>query len=150
MRGVCKGTLFEHNRLGGGTMNRVKIREYVFKLLFCNEFHDAEEMPEQYKLFLDNLDEVDEDDREYITSRVTDIAHRLDSIDKKINDVSVGWSTDRMSKTDLTIIRLAYYELKIDEDIPEKVAIDQAVELAKKYGSDDSPAFINGVLAKLF
>ena len=131
-------------------MNRVKIREYVFKLLFCNEFHDAEEMPEQYKLFLDNLDEVDEDDREYITSRVTDIAHRLDSIDKKINDVSVGWSTDRMSKTDLTIIRLAYYELKIDEDIPEKVAIDQAVELAKKYGSDDSPAFINGVLAKLF
>lgn len=131
-------------------MNRVKIREYVFKLLFCNEFHDAEEMPEQYKLFLDNLDEVDEDDREYITSRVTDIAHRLDSIDKKINDVSVGWSTDRMSKTDLTIIRLAYYEMKIDEDIPEKVAIDQAVELAKKYGSDDSPAFINGVLAKLF
>lgn len=131
-------------------MNRVKIREYVFKLLFCNEFHNAEEMPEQYKLFLDNLDGVNEDDREYITSRVTDIAQRIDSIDKKINDISVGWSTDRMSKTDLTIIRLAYYEMKIDDDIPEKVAVDQAVELAKKYGSDESPSFINGILAKLF
>ena len=131
-------------------MNRVKIREYIFKLLFCNEFHNEEEMPEQYKLFLDNLDEANEEDREYITSKVTDIAQRLDSIDEKINDVAVGWSTDRMSKTDLTIIRLAYYEMKIDEDIPEKVAVDQAVELAKKYGSDDSPSFINGILAKLF
>ena len=55
-----------------------------------------------------------------------------------------------MSKTDLTIIRLAYYEMKIDDDIPQKVAIDQAVELAKKYGSDESPSFINGILAKLF
>ncbi len=55
-----------------------------------------------------------------------------------------------MSKTDLTIIRLAYYEMNMDEDVPKKVAVDQAVELAKKYGSDDSPAFINGILAKLF
>lgn len=131
-------------------MNRVKIREYVFKLLFCNEFHNPEEMPEQYKLFLDNLEEVSEDEREYISSRVTDIANRLECIDKKINDVSVGWHTKRMSMTDLTIIRLAYYEMKIDEDIPEKVAIDQAVELAKKYGSDESPSFINGILAKLY
>ncbi len=131
-------------------MNRVKIREYVFKLLFCNEFHSAEDMPQQYRLFLENLNEADEDDRKYIIEKVTDIAGRLDSIDKKINNVSVGWKTDRMSKTDLTIIRLAYYEMKIDDDIPQKVAIDQAVELAKKYGSDESPSFINGILAKLF
>ena len=131
-------------------MNRVKIREYVFKLLFCKEFHSAEDMPQQYRLFLENLNEADEDDRKYIIEKVTDIAGRLDSIDKKINNVSVGWKTDRMSKTDLTIIRLAYYEMKIDDDIPKKVAIDQAVELAKKYGSDESPSFINGILAKLF
>lgn len=131
-------------------MNRVKIREYVFKLLFCNEFHSAEDMPQQYRLFLENLNEADEDDRKYIIEKVTDIAGRLDSIDQKINNVSVGWKTDRMSKTDLTIIRLAYYEMKIDDDIPKKVAIDQAVELAKKYGSDESPSFINGILAKLF
>jgi len=55
-----------------------------------------------------------------------------------------------MAMVDLIIIRLAYYEMKMDEDIPQKVAVDQAIELAKKYGSDDSPAFVNGILAKLF
>ena len=131
-------------------MKRADIREYVFQLLFCNEFHNKDEMPEQYRLFLDDLKEAKEKDKEYISSRVTDIAGRIDDIDKKINDVSVGWTTDRMSKTDLTIIRLAYYEMHIDEDVPKKVAVDQAVELAKKYGSDESPSFINGILAKLF
>lgn len=131
-------------------MKRAEIRENVFKLLFCNEFHNAEEMPEQYRLFLNNLEESSEKDRAYISSRVTNIVQKLDEIDKKINDVSVGWSTGRMSKTDLTIIRLAYYEMKMDEEVPEKVAVDQAIELAKKYGSDDSPSFINGILAKLF
>lgn len=131
-------------------MKRAEIRENVFKLLFCNEFHSVEEMPEQYRLFWDNLEGVSEKDKDYISSRVTDIAVKIAEIDKEINKVAVGWSTDRMSKTDLTIIRLAYYEMKMDEQVPEKVAIDQAVELAKKYGSDDSPSFINGVLAKLF
>lgn len=131
-------------------MKRAEVRENIFKLLFCNEFHNAQEMPEQYRLFLDALEECTESNRTYIQTKVTDIAGHLDEIDKEINKVSVGWSTDRMSKTDLTIIRLAYYEMKMDEDIPEKVAVDQAVELAKKYGSDESPAFVNGILAKLF
>ncbi len=131
-------------------MKRAEVRENIFKLLFCNEFHNAQEMPEQYRLFLDTLEECTESNRTYIQTKVTDIAGHLDEIDKEINKVSVGWSTDRMSKTDLTIIRLAYYEMKMDEDIPEKVAVDQAVELAKKYGSDESPAFVNGILAKLF
>ena len=52
-----------------------------------------------------------------------------------------------MSRVDLTVLRLAVYEMKFDEDIPEKVAINEAVELAKKYGGDESPAFVNGVLA---
>ena len=78
------------------------------------------------------------------------IAEKIDEIDEAINKAAVKWTTDRMSKVDLTILRLAYYEMKIDEDIPEKVAVDQAIELAKKYGTDDSPSFVNGVLAKLF
>ncbi|MCI9125732.1 MAG: transcription antitermination factor NusB [Eubacterium sp.] len=131
-------------------MKRAEIRECVFKLLFCNEFHNKEDMPEQYRLFLDNIQEAGEEDSAYISSKVTDIAKQIEDIDQKINEVSVGWSTDRMSKTDLTIIRLAYYEMNMDEDVPKKVAVDQAVELAKKYGSDESPAFINGILAKLF
>ena len=114
-------------------MNRVKLRENTFKLLYCNDFHNRSEMPKQYDLFWEETPEVSEED-----------------IDEAINKAAVKWTTDRMSKVDLTILRLAYYEMKIDEDIPEKVAVDQAIELAKKYGTDDSPSFVNGVLAKLF
>lgn len=55
-----------------------------------------------------------------------------------------------MGKVELTILRLAYYEMEYDDEVPKKVAIDQAVELGKKYGSDSAPGFINGILAKLF
>ena len=60
-----------------------------------------------------------------------------------------GWKTGRMGKAELAILRLAVYELKYDEDVPVKVAINEAVELAKKFGGDESPAFVNGILAKL-
>ena len=63
--------------------------------------------------------------------------------------ITVNWTTRRMGKVELTILRLALYEIKHDDDVPEKVAINEAVELAKKFGGDDSPAFINGILAKL-
>ena len=74
----------------------------------------------------------------------------IEEIDKKINEVAVGWSTERMSKVDLTILRLAYYEMKMDEEVPQKVAIDQAINLAKKYGGEESSSFVNGILAKLY
>ena len=71
------------------------------------------------------------------------------TLDEKINGVAEGWKTKRMGKAELTILRLASYEMKYDDEIPEKVAINEAVELAKKFGGKDSPAFINGILAKL-
>lgn len=128
------------------------MREYTFKLLFCNEFHEKSEMPKQYDLFLDNLENtvLNEEDRDYITKKVTDIINHKAEIDGALDRVSVGWTTQRMAKVDLTILRLEYYEMKMEEDIPQKVAIDQAVELAKKFGSDDSPSFVNGILAKIF
>ena len=101
-------------------------------------------------MFWEETPEVSEEDRKFISNRVDAIAEKIDEIDEAINKAAVKWTTDRMSKVDLTILRLAYYEMKIDEDIPEKVAVDQAIELAKKYGTDDSPSFVNGVLAKLF
>ena len=133
-------------------MNRAKLRECTFIVLFSNDFHEMSEMPKQFDLLIDNLEEfhADENDKIYITNRVADIVKNINEIDKNINDVSVGWSTKRMSKVDLTILRLAYYEMKLDDDVPQKVAIDQAVELAKKYGSDESPSFVNGILAKLY
>lgn len=60
-----------------------------------------------------------------------------------------GWKTSRMGKVDLTLIRLAVYEMKFEEDVPAGVAINEAVELAKAYGTDDSSSFVNGILAKL-
>ena len=66
-----------------------------------------------------------------------------------MNKASKGWKTSRMGKVDLTILRLASYEVLFDEDVPGKVAINEAVELAKKFGGDESPAFINGVLGKV-
>lgn len=131
-------------------MNRIKLRENIFKLLFCQEFHSPEEMHKQYNLYWESEEIYDEKDRDYISEKVKNITDKISEIDKKISEVAIGWSLERMSRVDLTIMRLAYYEMKFDEDVPEKVAIDQAVELAKKYGTDQSPAFINGILAKLF
>lgn len=70
-------------------------------------------------------------------------------LDKKIDEVAEGWKTRRMGKVELSILRLAVYEMKYDEEVPEKVAINEAVELAKKFGGSDAPAFVNGILAKL-
>lgn len=131
-------------------MNRIKLRENIFKLLFCQEFHSPEEMHKQYEFYWDNEEIYYEEDRDYITEKVKNITDKISEIDEEIGKVAIGWSIDRMSKVDLTIMRLAYYEMKFDEDVPDKVAVDQAVELAKKYGTDQSPSFVNGILAKLF
>ena len=77
------------------------------------------------------------------------MSEKLSDIDGRINAVAKGWKTERMGKAELAIIRLAVYEMLYDEDVPVKVAINEAVELAKKFGGDDSPAFVNGILAKL-
>ena len=130
-------------------MNRRSLREQVFKLLFRVEFNAKEEMEEQCHLFLEHEDvEISEKDAEYIIGKFTEIHDRLEEIDKMIDEKAKGWSTDRMGKVELTIIRLAVYEMKFDEAIPEGVAINEAVELAKKYGTDESASFVNGVLAK--
>lgn len=129
-------------------MTRRALREQVFMMLFRVEFHDTEEMTEQVDLF-DEAEECSEKDKEYILTKFNNILEKIDEIDAAINEVSKGWKTKRMGKVDLTLIRLAVYEMKYEEDIPVKVAINEAVELAKQYGTEESPAFVNGVLAKL-
>ncbi len=130
-------------------MTRHELRENTFKMLFHKEFHDDAALEEQYNLFMDTLEDMSEENKEYVHSRVFDIISKLSDIDKSIEEVSEGWNLSRMGKVDLTIIRLAYYEMKYDESVPSKVAINEAVEIAKKYGGDESPAFVNGILAKL-
>lgn len=130
-------------------MNRRALREQIFKLLFRVEFNNKEDMELQCDLFFDDEENAaSEKDMEYIKGKFTKIAEKLTEIDAMINETAKGWSTDRMGKVDLTIIRLAVYEIKFDEAVPTGVAINEAVELAKKFGQDGSAGFVNGVLAK--
>ncbi len=130
-------------------MNRSELREQVFKLLFRVEFNSKEEMSEQEELFTTTSDnEFSKADGDYVREKYEKIAEKLDEIDEAINKETSGWDTGRMGKVELTIIRLAIYEIRYDETVPTGAAINEAVELAKKFGQDGSPAFVNGVLAK--
>lgn len=130
-------------------MSRHELREQIFKLLFRVEFNEPKEMEEQKSLFFEDEEcKTSEKDEEYISAKYEQIVARLSELDTMLNEKADNWSTARMGKVELTILRLALYELKFDEAIPTGVAIDEAVELAKKFGQDGSSAFINGVLAK--
>lgn len=131
------------------SMSRRELREHIFKLLFLSEFSDETGMPEQLALYFDGLVELHRDDQEYMEKKYALVQEMLPEIDQMINGVSEGWKTSRMSKVDLTILRLGVYEMKYDEDIPVKVAINEAVELAKMFGGEESAQFINGILGKL-
>lgn len=130
-------------------MTRREIRELIFKMVFRVEFHEEEEIPEQLRLFMDALEPADERDRAYIEHKVKDILAHLDEIDTIIDGSAQNWKTSRMAKVELTLIRLAVYEIRFEDEIPTGVAINEAVELAKSYGEENSPAFVNGVLARI-
>jgi N utilization substance protein B len=108
-------------------------------------------MSEQTKMFFEDIEMVTVvgKDKEYIEKKYNDIIAKLTEIDAFINGIAEGWKTNRMGKVDLTLIRLAVFEMKYDEEVPVSVAINEAIELAKKFGGDESPTFINGILAKL-
>ena len=130
-------------------MTRRELRENTFIILFHKEFYDVSEMKEQCQLYLEKIAPMSEKDEDYVCDRVFDIISKLDEIDSDIDEASESWKVSRMSKIDLTIMRLAYYEMRFDETIPLQVAINEAVEIAKLYGGDSSPSFINGILGKL-
>lgn len=130
-------------------MTRRELREQIFKFIFRVEFNDMEEMAEQQVFFFENEDlEINEKDSDYISTKSNKILEKLGEIDELINNQAKGWTTERMGKVDLAIIRLAVYEIKFDEDVPTGVAINEAVELAKKFGQEESSGFVNGILAK--
>lgn len=130
-------------------MGRRELREHIFRLLFRKEFYPEDEMKEQADLYLEALADPEAAELAYIREKTEKVIAVIPELDAMINEQSVGWTTDRMGKIDLAIMRLACYEMKYDEDIPVSVAINEAVELAKRYGTENSASFINGVLAKL-
>ncbi|HAX51466.1 transcription antitermination factor NusB [Muricomes intestini] len=130
-------------------MVRREFREHVFKMLFQIEFIDMEDMPEHISLYLDYLESAGKAEKEQIKNKLQAVIGKVTEIDGILNKKTTGWKTTRMNKVDLTILRLATYEMKWDEDIPTGVAINEAVELAKRFSGDEGPSFVNGVLAKL-
>ena len=130
-------------------MGRRELREHIFRLLFRTEFHSEAEMAEQEDFYLSYLGEISDEDRAYIQGKADAIIEKKADLDSRINEVADKWKTERMTRVDLTIIRLASYEMIFDEEVPVGVAINEAVELAKRYGTDQSPSFVNAVLAKL-
>lgn len=133
-------------------MTRRQLRENTFKLLFRKSFYNEEEFQIQVKNFSDttsDMSKLSEESRKLVSAKVDSILTHIAEIDDAIANASKGWTIERFGKVDLTLVRLAYYEIKYDEEVPTKVAINEAVELAKIYGEDNSPSFINGILAKL-
>lgn len=139
-------------------MKRSEQREAIFKLLFMALFNEEKEMPEKMAFYLETMEDGSDDEKElvpsteeaaYIKAKYQMIQDKIPEIDEILNANSKGWKTSRMSKVDLTILRLAVYEVKFDDRIPTGVAINEAVEIAKRFGGDESASFINGILGKI-
>lgn len=132
-------------------MKRHEIREQIFQILFSVEFHKGENLRDLVMRYLDETCEtkVSDSERAEILKKTLDVADRFSELDRKIDAVSEGWRVSRMGRAELAILRLALYEMKYDDEIPVKVAINEAVDLAREYCGDETPAFINGILAKL-
>lgn len=148
------------NKIGlkGRVMTRRELREHTFKLIFGVEFYPSEEADEQIENYLEDQipdgekdgEPVSKDEaREEVRTHAKAVLERIPEIDRKIENVLEGWTIGRIGKAELNLLRVAVFEILHDDTIDAPVAIDEAVELAKKYGGDDSPKFINGVLAKI-
>lgn len=130
-------------------MNRRKSREIAMKLLFEMSIN-KESYDEIIENFKENTDiELNDVDFDYIERVLSGVLKNKEEIDNTIEKYLVKWTIDRLPKMNLAILRMASYELTFEEDIPEKVSINEAIELAKKYGDDNAPAFINAVLNNL-
>lgn len=130
-------------------MNRTAIREQTFKLIYSLEIQKQEDLEEAIELYEESNQITDKKAKAYITDAIFGIQKNKDEIIHQIEkNLKSDWKLERISKIDLAILKLAIYELKYT-DIPFKVVINEAVELAKKYGEDSSRNFVNGILASV-
>lgn len=130
-------------------MKRSAIRELAFRLVYSLEIQKTENLDEQIELYLE-CNEVEEDEaKEYIKDAIFGIRENINEIQELIEkNLKADWKIDRISKIDLSLLKLAIYEIKYKE-IPYKVAINECLELSKKYGEESSKNFVNGILASV-
>ena len=130
-------------------MNRSAIRENAFKLIYSLEIQNTDNLQEQIDLFFESNEIENEEAKKYINGVIFGIDKNKEDILSDIEqNLKEEWKLNRISKMDLAILKLAIYEIKYSE-VPYKVAINEAVELAKKYGEDKSKNFVNGILASI-
>lgn len=128
-------------------MNRTAIREQTFRLIYSLEIQKQEDLKEAIDLYIESNQLTNKNAQTYITDTIFGIQKNEDEIVSQIEkNLKSDWKLERISKVNLAILKLAIYELKYT-DIPFKVVINEAVELAKKYGEDSSKNFVNGILA---
>ncbi len=130
-------------------MLRSQVREEIFKIMFRFPFVEDGEMKEQITFSLEELEGKSEENLAYIKEKVTSIVDNIEKIDNKIESCCEGWNLNRIGKAEITIMRIAVYEIMYEEEIPNRVAINEAVELTKKYCDEDAKGFVNAVLGKV-
>ncbi len=130
-------------------MTKREEREHLFRLLFFKDFYPDEELCEQKQFYVEKQQNTTPEALSNVTEKFDKIVEKTEEIDKEISEKLTGWGKGRIGKTELTILRIAVYEINYDDSVPAKVAINEAVELAKIYGGEASPSFVNGVLAKV-
>lgn len=130
-------------------MSRKLARDVGMRLIFAKDINEEEELSSVLNLMEEiKSDDLNEDDMAYIDRVVKGVAQTKLQLDDTINHFAVRWKTDRMSKVDLCILRLALYEMMYEEDIPIGVSVNEAVELSHQYSSDEAGSFINGILGQ--
>lgn len=130
-------------------MSRRSARKHIFNIIFQSEFHDLNEINDIIQIYKDENDDITINDMVFIQKELKGIIENKEKIDNIINNSAVNWNVERIAKVDAAILRIAIYELIFEKDIPDKVSINEAIELAKEFSSDNSPSFINGILGKV-
>lgn len=130
-------------------MSRRSARKHIFNVIFQSEFNKEISIEEGLSTYCEEYEDCEAGDEKFIELELNGITENLAVVDDTINKFAVGWSVDRIAKVDLAILRLAVYEILFSDDVPNKVAVNEAIELAKEFSSDKAPTFINGVLGKV-
>ena len=130
-------------------MKRSAIREFAFKLIYSIEIQKPKDIEEQTELYFECENIVEDDAKEYIIDAINGTEEHKEEINELIRkNLKADWTLERISKIDFSILKLAIYEIKYKE-LPFKVAINEALEIAKKYGETSSKNFVNGILASI-
>ena len=129
-------------------MSRKRARIGAMQALFAMDINN-DFSTDKLEVFMENND-FQGDEADYINRVVPDILDKLESVDETIEKNLKGWTMARLAKVDRQILRIAVYEFLYKDDIPKEVSINEAVEIARLYSSDEAPKFINGILGTIY